>query len=197
MNKVVVLADGTVLAATDQGLFVVSPGGNTHGYDGGSWNGSDRVNDLAVAADGTVYMATGRGLVSYDPASHSFTRYPTDGLASRNLTAVAVGGGQVWVGSDSGISHLTGNPGNWHWKNYGRNDGLQATPVTCLALDSKGVVWGGTDGGAFRFDEAVGRFLMITKADGLPSNTILAVYIDAQDVKYFGTDAGLGLWYGM
>ena len=173
---------------------MATPGATTAAH----WNGSDQVTDLAVAADGTVYMATGRGLVSYDPASGSFTRYPTDGLASRNLTAVATRNGEVWVGSDRGISHLVGSPGNWNWKNYGQNQGLTHSQVTCLALDSKGVVWGGTQGGgAFRFDEAVGRFLMITKTDGLPSNNILAVYIDSQDLKYFGTDAGLGLWYGM
>lgn len=198
VNKVAVLADGTVVVATDSGFFVISPTGATNGYNGNNWNGSDRVNDLAVGSNGTVYLATGHGLVSYDPGSQSFTTYPTDGLPSRNLTAVAARNGQVWVATDRGVSHLTGGPGSWNWTNYGRDQGLTNTTVTCLALDSNGVVWGGTDGGgAFRLDPQVGTFLMITQADGLPSNHVMSVYIDGQDVKYFGTTNGLGIWYGM
>lgn len=56
---VVVLDDGTVVASGEGGLFVVSPAGQFSVYDGGDWNGEDRVNDLDLDAAGVVWMARG------------------------------------------------------------------------------------------------------------------------------------------
>ncbi len=193
---VVVLADGTVVAATKKGLFVVEPGGNTRGYDGGDWNGADLVRNLALDG-GIVWMATEEGLRSYDPATGEFTQYPDANLANRDLRAVAARGGEVWVGHDQGISHLVATGATYTWQNYGTAQGLSEPRVLSLDLDSKGVVWGGTDGGgALRFDPAIERFLMITTADGLASNVVNGTYVDPLDIKYFATDAGTTVWRG-
>lgn len=199
----VVLSDGTVAAATGDGLFVVTPGGDTRAYDGNDWNGSSRIRDLDVDADETVYLATENGLIAWMGGS-GFAAYPRQGLASSNLRAVAVGGGEIWVGHDEGLSRFvpTGAGGGGGgiggtWRNYGGGEGLANTRVRALDLDARGIVWGGTDGGgAFRFGEAVGRFLMITTDDGLPSNVVRSVLVDALDVKWLGTDRGLAAWYG-
>jgi len=198
--EAVVIVGDTVIAGTDRGLFVLdTTTGNTRSFNGGDWNGNRRVRDLATDSNGIVWMATDGGLVSYDPANDSFGNYPTNGLPGQQLDSVAVGpSDEVWVAFDGGIARLGGSAPTWTWTRFGRNEGLTQARVLDIVVDSNGVVWGGTDGGgAFRFNPSAGRFLMITTADGLPSNVVNSVSIGPDGEKVFGTAQGQAIWYGL
>ncbi|MDF1562708.1 MAG: hypothetical protein P1V51_06675 [Deltaproteobacteria bacterium] len=188
-----------VVAATNNGIFVVDTAtGNTSTFDGGDWNGSDNVNDVAAEAGAGFWLATDSGLVFYDHVNGTFDRIPNDGLPETQLDAVTIGpDGSLWVAFDGGIARLDGSPGTYQWTAFGEAEGLTEPAVNDIVVDANGVVWGATDGGgAFRFDPAVGTFLMITTADGLPSNVVNSVTIAPGGEKVFGTDQGVAVWYG-
>ena len=71
-----------------------------------------------------------------------------NGLASNRVLSLAIDeGGDVWAGTDNGISHI-------HAGKVVRTfrKGLAATVTRSIFVDSKGIVWAGTDRGLFRFN---------------------------------------------
>ena len=193
VNDVAVTSKGIIFAATDGGLFVLHSSGANVGYQGADWNGSDRVRDIELDDQGQLWMATRTGLVRHDVLSGAFLTFPPDALPDPDLRAVTERAGVVWVGHDLGVSRLTGaSPATAGFRSYGAAEGLQNPRVRNLDLDSKGILWGGTNGGgAFRLDGQIGQYLIIDTSDGLPDLDVRASYVDTNDEKWFGTAAGL------
>jgi signal transduction histidine kinase len=65
--------------------------------------------------------------------------------------------------------------------------------VTAVANGPDGNLWVGTDGrGAFRLDnERIGRFTFDGTAGGLRSDHIYSIFIDREEIVWFGTDRGV------
>lgn len=71
------------------------------------------------------------------------------------------------------------------WANTERVGGIALDPAT-------GAVWLATQGGAVRWESALGAYTRYTRPDGLPLSTLSAVAVDTRGAVWFGS-AGRGL----
>jgi ligand-binding sensor domain-containing protein len=105
----------TAIAAVGADWFVGTYGAGVLRLDStGHWQTFDtatgpfEVNPNAILHDGNfVYAGTrGRGLLVYDHARERWN-WVTDGLPSMNVTAIAVHGNSVYVGTDDGLVRIS------------------------------------------------------------------------------------------
>ena len=106
------------------------------------------------------------------------------------LLVVELATGSLWADALPAVS-----PGRQVVRTYGLEQGLGNLSVHCLAQDSLGFVWVGTEDGLYRFS---GReFLGYGQSDGLPSATIEHVLATPEGKIWVGTPKGLALWNGL
>lgn len=112
------------------------------------------VTALLADGKGRLWIATNLGGVGRvdDPARPTLAvrAYTTrDGLGSNNVRALAEDReGRIVAGTARGVDRL--DPATGHVRRYGLEDGLLKDFVTCAFRDSRGDLWFGTYGGAFR-----------------------------------------------
>lgn len=172
-----------------------APPGATHG-----------VTALASAPDGRLFAGTnGDGLRVYAPGAGGAYAWSTirmgrglPGLSSNAVTALAVFGGELWVGTaGAGISAMKLADGTW--RNVDKSSGLPGNAIRRLvAIDAAigtDYLWAATDGGAARYSAGRGgeTWTKVTTADGLPSNDVLDVAVQTvvTPVTYIATASGL------
>jgi len=149
--------------------------------------GSDYVRSLAHDSRGRIWVGTFTGLSIFDPSDGTFTLYDPkpEGLESLSHTSVrciyADRQGGMWLGT------YFGGLNYYHpLKNQFRtlrqslaHPSLNDNVVGVMAEDTDGILWIGTNnGGLNRYNPADDSFRHFTKADGLGSNDVKAIYID-------------------
>jgi ligand-binding sensor domain-containing protein len=72
----------------------------------------------------------------------------------------------------SGIALLLEPNQEWRWTPFGPQHGLPSTRVRCLRLDSKGVLWVGTERGLRYFDGYTLQAIGSTGVDDAPISAI-------------------------
>ncbi len=93
--------------------------------------------------------------------------------------------GNIWIGTDKGLSRYDGRT----FLTFTDEDGLVDNSVQCIHQDKKGDLWIGTTNGLSRFD---GRgFVSFTEEDGLISNYIYCIYQDKVGNIWIGARDGL------
>jgi len=161
---------------------------------------SSTVNALARDHAGYVWIATLDGLARYDGVGFRIWRHvPGDSraLPGNNVQALHVDAqDRVWVATEfGGISVLDVARGGFTHYRRATHPRIGSDDTWAFA-SRNGALWFGTaDGGLHRLD-ASGRITRWTHADGLPSDTILALAFDAGGTLWIGTDAGLARWDG-
>ena len=78
------------------------------------------------------------------------------------------------------------------------NNGLVSNTITCIEIDSKGVIWIGTEKGVSRFDGT--NWVTYTKENtnnGLVSDDIYCISFDKQGNTWFGTFKGASKFDGI
>ncbi len=70
------------------------------------------------------------------------------------------------------------------WYSYFEQHGLPADKITCLSNEVNGEIWVGTVGGLARFHN--GQFTVLTMADGLLSDTINSIHVQASGDVWVG-----------
>ena len=68
-------------------------------------------------------------------------------------------------------------------------DGLGGNFIHTVAIDPKGTLWVGTDGGVSKFDGK--NWKTYTTRDGLLNNNVFSIAFDREGHKWFGTWKGL------
>ncbi|HEY3055266.1 MAG TPA: EAL domain-containing protein [Thermoanaerobaculia bacterium] len=132
--------------------------------EGNLWIG--RVGGLDQLADGVVV---------------TFSR--AQGLLGDDVKSVTAGqDGTIWTATRGGVSDLGGR------HRLSKRDSTPSVLSVVAARD--GSLWAGTADAGLRHVEPSGTTSYTTK-DGLPSNTILALFEDRRGVIWVGTDAGL------
>lgn len=175
------LAAGT----TEQGLFLLLPGGQALHF--GSTNGlpSDWIRSLYEDREGNLWVGTGQGLAMLRPSNIGIA-VPPDQWRSRPLTAVAAGSdGSIWVGTEgAGLYRLKSG----HWSRLGIEEGLPSEFVWSIAEDLKGRVWVGTWGSGIHVHQGT-NFTMVPGLDiKVP---VLAILHTGPDESFIGTSKGL------
>ena len=108
-----------------------------------------------------------------------------DGLASNNVLAVTVGEGEIWFGTDHGISRYNGA-----WHSWTEGSDLQSG-VHSMTLGGSGAeLWAGTATGAVLVWDG-GAWDSLTRLDA----PVRALHYTG-DQLWIGTAAGLYLWNG-
>lgn len=113
-----------------------------------------------------------------------------NGLPQNTVHAIAqTSDGYIWIGTEEGLARFDGVKFTIFDK--------QNTPefknnyIRTLLADRQGALWIGTAQGLVRMLNS--RFTLFTRDDGLPSETIQAVYEDRQGNIWVATANGLGL----
>ena len=157
---------------------------------------SNSVRDLFMLDVGQnrVWLATGAGAAQYDGATDSWRRLTTtDGLASDDVTAVAIGGdGVLWFGTDgSGISSTpSGVEGSW--TTYTTADGLGDDSIRKVLVSSTGTLWAATAGGLSRKSRTDFTFRTFNALNsGLPHNETRDLAEDSQGNIWIATGDGV------
>jgi len=181
-------------------VFSASAEGTWTNYTNGNY-----IRDIAVEGD-YIWCATIGGVVRWNRRDGTYIKYTTvDGLANNYVIAAAIDADNVkWFGTDGGgVSSYDGTT----WTTFTTGDGLVSNFVYSIAVDADNVKWFGT------FDKRSGRGSGVSSFDGttwktyktytpefglaLASNSVWAIAVDADNVKWFGTfDSGVSSFDG-
>lgn len=103
-----------------------------------------------AATDTLLVVGTGSGIEVYDRRAGEWTvtRAGESRLTRPPLALAVDPEGQVWIGTEAGLSRW--RPGTGEWDEWTVADGLAGTPVLHL-LAEDGVVWASTPAGVSRF----------------------------------------------
>jgi signal transduction histidine kinase/ligand-binding sensor domain-containing protein len=100
--------------------------------------------------------------------------------------------GDLWRGTRSaGVEHISGT----NLTRFSTNEGLSFNNVYCLAQDTGGAIWAGTEEGLNRIER--GQITRFGRADGLGHHFISALCVDSRGTVWAGTlGGGLSAWQG-
>ena len=98
--------------------------------------------------------------------------------------------GNLWIGTDNGLSRYDGR----RFIIFTDGDGLGGNSIQCIHQDKKGDLWIGTNNGLSRYDGS--EFVNFTDEDGLISNYTYCMHQDREGNIWIGTDKGLSRYDG-
>jgi class 3 adenylate cyclase/ligand-binding sensor domain-containing protein len=189
---------GIAVCGTDSGLFVAR---------GSEWIEVDLGADRAVLSlwsdDKGLLVGTNSGYVELDPQlkrlapEESFTGHAPIALPNGRILAILRDRlGDIWMGTSSGVLHLTHQGGQPVLRQIRETNGLGHDLVRVLFQDRSGAVWCGTGfGGVSRFISDV--FMHFTERDGLRSRIVSAVHRTPDGTLWFATaGGGISAWIG-
>jgi ligand-binding sensor domain-containing protein/anti-sigma regulatory factor (Ser/Thr protein kinase) len=185
----------SVTQGRDGCLWIGTEGAGLYQFHNGTWTnfgtGSGLNNKFiwSVMEDSTgkLWVGTwGEGLFVRE--GNRFIQAPGFEPFRVQVTALLEGRDrEIWAGTGAGL--LCYKAGQV--TSFGREQGVSALDIRCIAQAPDGTVWFGTTGGG------LGRLrkkeiTMFTRADGLPSDFLLSLYLDPQGTLWIGTlDHGL------
>jgi signal transduction histidine kinase/ligand-binding sensor domain-containing protein len=149
-----------------------------------------QINALLRVRDGSCWVAGAHGLLHFKDPTNAASQGEFYALAGRNVLALAEDeAGLLWIGTREGEIWLL-NHGTWRTQ----TNLWQTHPITAIVHGRDGSVFLGTDGGGLE------RYLGPThdhfdRNQGLLSDLIRTLYLDAQGTLWVGTaGGGLSLW---
>ena len=172
---------------------------------------STAIKALARDRDGYLWVATADGLARHDGVGMRLWRHqPGDprGLPGNNVQALLVDArDRVWVATEGGgISVLDAQRQGFVHYRKATHPQLGSDDIWAFAQHAGSVWFGAYDGGLHRIgdDGTIHRYA--AASDGLPSDTVLALAVDAGGALWIGTAApplvysltmqADGLWVG-
>jgi signal transduction histidine kinase/ligand-binding sensor domain-containing protein/CheY-like chemotaxis protein/HPt (histidine-containing phosphotransfer) domain-containing protein len=161
------------------------------------------IMTIYEASNGQIWIGTfGGGANVLDPTTGLIRQLPygsePGAISSANVSAIAEDpSGNFWIGTDGGGLDLARADGTVvKTFRHDPNDAasLPANTVYSLAADTQGRIWVGTDGGGLAL--IVGsadslRFQVVSREEGLSSDTIYGVLVDASGDLWLSGTAGL------
>ena len=97
--------------------------------------------------------------------------------------------GNIWVGTDNGLTRYDGK----YFYHFTQNQGLANNLINALFIDSKNNIWISTyEGGVTRYDGK--SFTQISTKSGLPHDLVNCIFEDKYNRIWFGTRKGLVLY---
>jgi len=132
-----------------------------------------------------------------DSKSSKFINFTTqDGLPHNRVEAIADDeDGNLWFGTENGISRYDGNDGLGGFITFTTQDGLAYDWIRAIHQDANGVLWFGSyRGGVYCYDSKT--FVNFTTQDGLSNNRVVTIADDEDGNLWFGTDYGVSRYNG-
>lgn len=160
------------------------------------------AHDISLIGD-KVWVATESGLSIIDTLSNSVLNID-ENLATRLI--FKDNDGDIWLGSDSkGLHRIQSNLLNDFVKRKKINldsytfnplddGGISSSKITCIAQDSLGTIWIGTNGGLNRYSKKTKTFRHFFTSDGLPSNYITGIVVDRKNNLWVSSKRGISFF---
>ncbi len=168
-------------------------------FDGTTWttynmDNSPGLVDNSITAifvdkDGVLWAGTDFGVSTLD--GNTWKTYTVDdGLADNRVTGINQGAeGIIWISNKDGVTLKEPNA----WASLIDADGIPFGGVTSVSFDSKNSKYFSTPlSGAIKFDGV--DLIDIIEADGLLSDKVRAITIDADDNKWIATSDGISVF---
>lgn len=158
------------------------------------------ARNVFVDKDGLLWIGARGGLQSYDDKTGIFTDYSNIfkavGIVENAVTSISQDDDDsLWItiGIDGGVVQFDKNKGilKSYVNDSFNNNSLIDNGVRCLAKDSKGNFWIGTDAGLSKLDPKTEKFTNYTVENGLANNFIYGILIDEEDNVWISTNGGL------
>ncbi|TAK06493.1 MAG: hypothetical protein EPO39_08745 [Candidatus Manganitrophaceae bacterium] len=173
------------IAKDHDGNFWFGTEGGINRFDGKRWTGYTHRDGLGAE----IAAPSSGGAASYEEKGHHGQGSKENETANPNFVLdIAVDReNNIWVGTwGAGLSRFDGK----RWTSYTAGSGtIGGNYVHAVEIDSKGILWAGTDRGVSRFDGK--NWKSYTTADGLQDNNVFSIAFDAQGNKWFGTWTGM------
>jgi hypothetical protein len=195
-------SSGTVWAGTDIGIISFSDG-KWRTYKNITELTASEVTDIEFRNSNTsqeLWLATQGGAVAVkylrdEITSATLYTKEQSGLLDNNVTDILEGAQEArWFATPKGLAILRGSK----WYSETSWGDLVTHQVICMGAEDDGWIFAGTRGfgvGRFRYDESIdgitGASYYNTEWSGLPSDTILSVYLDHNNNQWFGTNRGV------
>jgi len=179
-RDVSLVGDEVAVATLGDGLlrFDAARGGpvGTEAWSGLALRSVDRLGvRRCVATDDGLWLDEGPGTRA--------VRRLGDGLPSRDVSAVAVGGGRTWVGTfDQGLAFRDGDA----WQRVAAD--VLDPQINAVAVDGQGVAWVGTARGLTRIDGESVKTL--GRKAGIPHDHVLSLLVRRDGSIVVGTARG-------
>ena len=185
LNKIGMIA--VLLAIVHSSGLGLDPKRSLKQYIHESWNSDNglpqnSVTSMLQSRDGYMWFATQEGVVRYD--GFKFTIF--DRNSNPELPGNNVGGlledrsGNIWV-FFAGLPLARYTDGKF--KVFTGADGLIPTPRNNGGMDSSGAIWLTTNNGVNKIEND--RVTTLTRKDGLPTDTVFAMYADREGGIWF------------
>jgi signal transduction histidine kinase/ligand-binding sensor domain-containing protein len=169
--------DGTLWGATWEGLCHFDPATRRFTRfkpEEDIW-GLD-YHAIARDRDGNFWLGGEIGLHRFDPLTKRFTVYshrPDDphSLSANRVNSLYIDhAGTLWAGTQNGLDKF--DPRTDSFSEYGEQQGMSGSVVSCVLEDRKGSLWMSTNKGLSNFDPETGSFKNYSVADGLPGDDL-------------------------
>ncbi len=182
VQKVLVMRDGTVLAARGREILRLDDGTFSRFVTAPVESGTVRT---LVEWSGSLLVGTERGL--YRLEGERLMRVPLPGAGPGPLVYDAVAGpsGTLWLATRSGLFSISGG----RVQRLTSDNGLPTETIYRVFVDGEGDVWCGTDDGLAKI--VPGPFASFGTADGLPSPVVRALAVDGGGRLWAGTRKGV------
>ncbi|WP_375448271.1 ELWxxDGT repeat protein [uncultured Fibrella sp.] len=190
---VYVAANGTIYAATTNGLSISTDGGQTFvNRTTANGLGANLVLNAFVGADGKIYAATFGGLSISSDGGNSFSNK----ISTRTVNSVYVDGtGKIYVATGgstaAGLAISTDGGNTFAYKTTA--NGLGGVTVIGLAAGTDGKIYAATYGGLSISADGGNSFSNRTVANGLGDNVCNEVAIGSDGRIYVATNGGLSI----
>jgi signal transduction histidine kinase/ligand-binding sensor domain-containing protein len=199
VKGLIVAPDGAVWAAClPGGVARIDPkGGKIRVYTKGAGLEDDRIIALHLDLENRLWAGTSEGLFRSDSLQPNlrFERQLPPGTTPRTMffRFLTDREGRVWVTSAQGLFRFDAGK----WVRYSTADGLKSDGVTHIAETGDGAIWVG-----YREPLGMSRLSFgpvgvevshFSKRDGLPSDYVLFLGLDARRQLWMGTDNGVAV----
>ncbi|MFC1714054.1 two-component regulator propeller domain-containing protein [Candidatus Poribacteria bacterium] len=152
--------------------------------------GAGLLNLTSAIVDGDrVWLGRENGLRIYNTKKRKPDKsipIPAE-LSEKKITAIAMDGRYLWVGTREGLHRRNRQTGVW--KVFTKSYGLASDYVSCLAVGDQKIWVGSSDRGVSAYDRNSGQWRTFAAQDGLVDNNVRAIAVDGKYV-WFGTFSG-------
>ncbi|WP_297833009.1 ligand-binding sensor domain-containing diguanylate cyclase [Thermomonas sp.] len=185
--------EGSLWAGTNAGLLHLADTPFTN-WGRAQGMSDDYVRALSPADQGGVWIGTGRGLNLWRDNRVVASYTHADGLPGDSILSLQPSrDDSLLVGTyNNGLLRLRDGKVVAH---YDTASGMPGSDqVRAIAEQADGTLWIGTTRGLVRYRD--GQYRLITRADGLPREFVLALHIDRKGALWVGTSDGVAVIRG-
>ncbi|MBD0365010.1 MAG: SMP-30/gluconolactonase/LRE family protein [Flavisolibacter sp.] len=154
---------------------------------------SDIVFKTYADQEGSLWISTTEGLDQLNVTTGTFTHYQhnrkdTNSLSNNSVIDVIQDRRKrIWVSTYYGGGVNVMDPDTHRFKHH-----LSGLDVNCLYQDSDGVIWAGTIGGLYRFNNHKGTFVIFTDpGNEVRYNHVTSIIEDNEKALWMGTSEGI------